>query len=263
MESDFNGFLNPAREYCEAVTLPWRKLAALIPGLLPGELVTLAARPSVGKSALAMDVAECAALAGHRVAVFSLEMSARELLRRLVCKRARVDSHKFRLGHTDQAERIRLAQAANTVSELPLVIFGPEVRTAESIAAKVRGEGFRLAVVDHLQLMTARGENRVQELAEITGALKVLAGREGLSILLLSQFSREIEKRGGAPKLSDLRDSGSIEQDSDIVLALHRPRGDDGEVIATQVFVLKQRNGPVGMVELAFRRRYVAFEEAA
>jgi replicative DNA helicase len=248
----------------------------LTSGLQPAELIILAARPGVGKTALALNIMQHAALhLGKPAAIFSLEMAREALLYRLLCAEARVDSHRFRSGFLNREEMGRLTQALARLAEAPIWIDDTPGLTVLEMRAKCRRlqaeKGLALVVVDYLQLMSGRGrfENRTQEISSISRGLKALAKELRLPVIAVSQLSRAPEQRGGdhRPQLSDLRESGSIEQDADVVAFIFRPEmyrdpenvPEDERGLA-ELIIAKQRNGPTGKVKLVFLREFTRFE---
>lgn len=238
-------------------------------GFQPGTLVTVAARPGVGKSSFLMNVAQNAALAGYVTGSFSLEMENDELFIRQVSSRAHIDGHRLGSGFIGDSEWNRVVQAIGDLSTAPLYIDEtPAVSMFEvrSRARRLKAEhGLQLLAIDYLQLMGAheKHNNRTLEIGAITSDLKKLAKELKVPILLLSQLSRDVEKRGGRPKLSDLRDSGSIEQDSDIVMFLWRPDTPDPNESEnmTELIIAKHRGGPVGTVKLSWYERETRFDQ--
>src|SRR5437868_1967977 len=208
----------------------YTELDKLTSGLQPSELLILAARPSQGKTALALNVMENIAIrGGHPVAMFSLEMSKESLLQRLVASVAQIDAHKFRTGHLNREDWRRITEALGTISSSPLWIDDSGSISVLEIGAKVRrlkrDKGMSLLIVDYLQLITARGRfgNRQEEVASISRALKGLAKELQIPVLVLSQLTRAPERDERGPQLSDLRESGAIEQDADVVMFIYRP----------------------------------------
>jgi replicative DNA helicase len=244
-------------------------------GFQPSELIIVAARPSMGKTAFCLNVATQAAVDGFGVAVFSLEMSKEALVQRMLCAEARVDSQAVRRGTLRDPDFTRLARAAGILQSCPVWIDDtPSLSLLEmrSKARRLKVENdVRLVVVDYLQLMRSPeyAENRVQEVSDISRSLKGLARELNIPVIALSQLSRASEQRGGErrPILSDLRDSGAIEQDADIVLFIHRPEmyqkedseGNSLEGMA-EVIVGKHRNGPTGLVNLYFHKQFTRFD---
>ena len=235
-------------------------LDKLLGGLAAGDLLLLAARPSVGKSAIALAIAQH--MAQHSlaaVAIFSLEMSAHQIAERLLAMQSRVDATRLRSGQLNRAELAQVVEAAHALGQLAIWIDDSSALRLPEIRARARRlhaeQPLALVIVDYLQLLEAGGENRVQEVAAISRGLKALARDLKLPVLALSQLSRASEQRADhRPLLSDLRDSGSLEQDADVVLFLHRPdRYDEAaERGVAEVHVAKHRNGPTGMVSLYF-----------
>ncbi len=247
-------------------------------GFQRGELVVLAGRPSMGKTALALNFAQHAAIESETpVAVFSLEMSKESLVQRLLCSEGRVDSSRLRRGNLQDDEYQRLATAAGLLNTAPIWIDDTPAISALELRAKARRlrseVDLGLIVVDYLQLMTgpARVENRQQEISSISRSLKAVAKELGVPILALSQLSRAPEQRTGdhRPRLSDLRESGAIEQDADLVLFIFREEvykspedleQDPALQGKAELIVGKQRNGPTGSVPLFFHKSYTLFE---
>jgi replicative DNA helicase len=251
----------------------------LTSGLHKGDMVVVAARPSMGKTALAMNIAEHVALELKQpVAVFSLEMKAEALMLRMLCSLARVNLRHVREGFLSEEDLAKLRTAAGRIASAPLFIDD----SADLSILQLRGRARRLHlqyqvklfIVDYLQLLHStarRAENRQQEIAEISRGVKALAKELGAPVLVLSQLNRELEKRekGAKPRLSDLRESGAIEQDADVVGLLYDPTGGDddskqkaeeSDTRAISLLIAKQRNGPTGDVPLMFLRGYTRFE---
>ncbi len=242
-------------------------------GLQPGEMIIVAARPSAGKSAFALNVAEHVAVDLDRsVAFFSLEMSRQELALRLLSSRARVDGQKLRKGRLGGEEVRKVQDAAARLYEVPLYIDDTAGLRVIDLRAKARRLKARhnidLIVVDYLQLMSAPGaENRQVEVANISRGLKALGRELGVPLLAVSQLRRASEERS-RPRLSDLRESGAIEQDADVVMLLHRPemyadpKSDEFEDVKgkAELIIAKQRNGPVGTIGLTWLRSETRFE---
>jgi replicative DNA helicase len=243
-------------------------------GLHEGELIILAARPGIGKTSLAMNIAIHVALKEDRaVGVFSLEMPADQLLLRLLASAARVDMKKLRGGRLTPRDQEKFQESAATLWNARLYIddagsLSPFELRAKARRLKQKEERLGLLVVDYLQLMHQKGriENRQLEVAEISRSLKALAKELSVPILALSQLNRRVEeRRGGKPLLSDLRESGAIEQDADVVLFIHRDEDGDGASRAGEVelIVAKQRNGPIGSIDLIFLSEFTRFESRA
>ena len=274
-EGGLNVFLDPSQRI-KGLGTGFLKLDEMTGGLHEGELVILAARPAMGKTALALNIAQHVALRetedNKTVAVFSLEMSRESLLTRMICAAARVDQQKFRAGFLNQDERRRLQKAATDLVQAPLYIDDTAGTHLMDIHAKLRRlkseQGLSLVVIDYLQLMSGRGryENRNQEVSTISRGLKLLAKDLKVPMLVLSQLSRAPELRQGdhRPQLSDLRESGSIEQDADLVAFIFReevykPQDESLKGLA-ELLLSKQRNGPTGKVNLVFLKQFTKFE---
>ena len=257
------------------VSTGYTELDKLLSGLQPSELLILAARPSQGKTALALNFAENIAIrAGQPVAFFSLEMSKESLLQRLVASVAQIDAHKFRSGHLSREDWRRMTEALGTISSAPLWIDDAGSTSVLEIGAKARrlkrDKGLAMVVVDYLQLITGRGRfsNRQEEVSSISRGLKGLAKELQLPVLVLSQLTRAPEREERGPQLSDLRESGAIEQDADVVMFIYRPHWSRMEASPeerdqAEIQVAKQRNGPTDKVRFVFRSRLTRFEEAA
>jgi len=246
-------------------------------GLQPSELIILAARPSMGKTALALNISENVALRLREpVAVFSLEMSKESLLLRLLASEARVDAHKFRTGHMGRDDWGKVTGALTNLADAPLWIDDSASSTVMEIGAKARrlkrDRGLSLLVVDYLQLVvpthTGRGSNRQEEVSSISRGLKGLAKELKVPVLVLSQLTRAPERDDRKPQLSDLRESGAIEQDADVVLFINRPNFYKNDLpeqdrAKAELIIAKQRNGPTGSMNFVFLARHTRFEEAA
>src|SRR3984893_10726981 len=253
----------------------YTELDKLTSGLQPSELLILAARPSQGKTALALNLMENIAIrGGHPVAMFSLEMSKESLLQRLVASVAQIDAHKFRTGHLSREDWRRMTESLGTISSAPLWLDDAGSISVLEIGAKARrlkrDKGLSMLIVDYLQLITARGRfgNRQEEVSSISRALKGLAKELQIPVLVLSQLSRAPERDERGPQLSDLRESGAIEQDADVVMFIYRPHffkqgATPEEREETELRIAKQRNGPTDTVRFVFRSRLTRFEEAA
>jgi len=256
-------------------------LDAKLAGLQKSDLVILAARPSMGKTTLALDIARQIGKNKHPVGIFSLEMSKEQLVDRMLCAEAGVDLWRMRTGKLSDREEDddfpRIGHAMSVLSEAPIFIDDSATANIMELRTKARRlkaeHGLELIIIDYLQLMEGRSkssENRVQEVSEISRALKALARELNIPVLALSQLSRAVEsERPPIPKLAHLRESGSIEQDADVVLFIYREymykREDtdpDRRNIA-EVFIAKHRNGPTGKVELIFNEEKVRFENKA
>jgi len=256
-------------------------LDELTSGLQKSDLIIIAARPSMGKTAFAINIAENAAVMGGKsVAVFSLEMSKEALLNRMLCSQARVDAHKMRTGFLGREDLGKLRGALDRLVQAPIFIDDTPGISLTELRAKARRKkmdrsGLDLIVVDFLQLMSAsapggrRYENRTQEVSAISRGLKAIAKELSVPVIALSQLSRAPETRGKdtEPKLSDLRESGSIEQDADIVMFIYRPEyydRDNPELEGkAKIILAKQRNGPTDTIQLAFLKGSTRFETLA
>src|SRR5713226_1039692 len=273
-QGGLNTFLDPSKRI-KGISTGFTKLDEMTGGLHAGELIILAARPSMGKTALALNIAQhVAAKLDKAVAVFSLEMSKESLLTRMLCATARVDSQKFRSGYLNSEERQRLQVSASQLVRAPLFIDDTAGANLMDMHAKLRRlqaerkQDLGLVVVDYLQLMSGRGrfENRNQEISAISRGFKLLSKELNVPMVVLSQLSRAPETRQGdhRPQLSDLRESGSIEQDADLVAFIFREEvykrdREDLRGVA-ELLVAKQRNGPVGKVDLVFLHSLTKFE---
>jgi replicative DNA helicase len=250
----------------------FRDLDEKTSGLQPTDLIIVAARPSMGKTALCLTLAQNAAtLEGACVAVFSLEMSKEQLVMRMLSSEARVDAHRFRTGYLTRDEWGRLAQAIGTLSEAKIFIDDTPGISVLEMRAKTRRlvaeqKKLDLIVVDYLQLMSGskRSESRQQEVSQISRELKGLAKELGVPVVALSQLSRAPEARNPPrPMMSDLRESGSIEQDADVVCFIYREdyyKPTDENAGIAEILISKQRNGPTGTVKLAFLKEFTRFE---
>lgn len=241
-------------------------------GLQPTDLIILAARPAMGKTALALNIAAHAAVHnGKRVGIFSLEMSHQQLFMRLLCSEAKVDAHRLRTGRIGKEKWQDIIRVYGPLSEAPMFIDdspGVSIMEVRAKARRLKREhGLDLLIVDYLQLMRGNGryDSRQQEISDISRSLKELAKELHAPVLALSQLSRAPEQRGGdhRPQLSDLRESGAIEQDADVVAFLFREeiyKKDDPDLEGkAELIIGKQRNGPTGMVELNFIRQFTRF----
>jgi replicative DNA helicase len=267
-------YLHAHRGEISGVRTGFADLDALTTGLQKSDLVVLAARPSVGKTSLALNIAEHAAVReGKSVGVFSLEMSKEQLVLRLLSSVANIDSQRLRTGFLEELDFARLAPAMNSLSEAPIYIDDTPNISAMELRTKARRlqaeAGLDLVIVDYLQLMQAttssRDANRVQEVSEISRGLKALARELSVPVIALSQLSRQPEMRESKePRLSDLRESGAIEQDADLVMFLYRDKerpaeeqDAEGEVIKLKL--AKHRNGPTGEIDLWFKKAQTRF----
>lgn len=272
--------LHRERGKLRGIATGFSELDNLLAGLQKSDLVVLAARPSVGKTSLALDIARQAALQGkHAVAIFSLEMAKEQLVDRLICAEAGVDLWKMRTGklsdRQDSDDFLRIGHAINSLSEAKIFIDDTATATILEIKTKARRlqseHGLDLIMLDYLQLMEGHGrsEGRVQEIAEITRGLKAIARELQVPVLALSQLSRAVEMiKPAIPKLAHLRESGSIEQDADVVMFIYRKGADrnyrledlsDEEKNTAEVFIAKHRNGPTGNVRLFWDEKRASF----
>jgi replicative DNA helicase len=236
-------------------------------GFQPANLIVLAARPSMGKTSLALNIAQTVAVEGKApVAVFSLEMSAQELGERMMCSAARVSSHKVRTATLSGDDYAKLIQAAGELEKAELYIDDTAGITMFELRAKARRLASKmplaLVIVDYLQLMVgdSRAESRQQEVAGLSRSLKQLARELSVPVIAVSQLNRAPELRqGGRPQLSDLRESGAIEQDADLVMFIHADLKDETKKGTVEVVIAKHRNGPTGIVRLGFVSDYTKF----
>ncbi|NLI90060.1 MAG: replicative DNA helicase [Epulopiscium sp.] len=239
-------------------------------GFQPSDLILVAARPSMGKTAFALNIAQHAAVKnGHKVAIFSLEMSKDQLVNRMLCSQAMVDAQKIRTGSLEEEDWTRLARAIGPLSEASIFIDDTPGISMPELRAKCRRlkleHGLDFIMIDYLQLMsgTGRSESRQQEISEISRSLKGLAREMNAPVVALSQLSRACEARADhRPMLSDLRESGAIEQDADVVMFLYRDEyynPDTEQKNVGEVIVAKQRNGPTGTIELIWLGEYTRF----
>ena len=255
-------------------------LDSLTSGLQPSDLTVIAARPSMGKTALALNIATYVAKTQSKtVAIFSLEMAKEQLALRLLCSEAGVNQQNIRQGYIDRGDMDRIAIAASRLYKAPLYLDDSPTMNVLQMRGKARRlraeHGLDLIVVDYLQLMSGygRSENRTQEISQVARSLKTLARELRVPVVALSQLSRAVEARGHPrrPMLSDLRESGSIEQEADVVAFIYRPSYYGSEELRAagyletdqniaEILVSKQRNGPTGVVRLAWMDEYVRFE---
>jgi replicative DNA helicase len=253
-------------------------LDRLLSGMQPGNLILIAARPAMGKSTLAMNIAQHVAQhADQPVVLFSLEMSWMEIVQRLICAESRVNTSNIRTGRMGEAEWRRVSQCVGRLAEAPLYIDDTPSITMGEIRAKCRRlksrGGLGLVVVDYIQLMQSprRSENRVQEVSDISRSLKILAKELEVPVVAVSQLSRQPEQSGGGskprrPRLADLRESGALEQDADVVMFVYREEYYDKETEKkgeAEIIVEKHRNGPTDTITLAFLGQYTKFENLA
>jgi len=254
----------------------YRDLDRETSGLQPGDLIIIAGRPSMGKTALALNMAEHAAVENKLpVAIFSMEMSGSQLAMRMLGSIGRLDQHKLRTGRLSDDDWNRLTNAVGKLHDAPILVDESGALNALELRARARRlhrqyGHLGLIVVDYLQLMqaTSQGENRATEISEISRSLKSLAKELKVPVVALSQLSRAVEQRTGPkrPIMSDLRESGAIEQDADLILAIYREEvytPDTPEKGMAEIIILKQRNGPIGTVKLTFLGEYTRFENYA
>jgi len=243
-------------------------------GLQASDLIVIAGRPSMGKSAFAIGIAEYAGVVEKiPLVIFSLEMSKEQLVQRMLCAHAKVDAHKVRTGYLATSDWPRLTAAAGKLSEAPIFIDDSPAISVMELRAKARRlkahQDIKLIILDYMQLMrgSINSENRQQEISEISRSLKALARELNVPIIAISQLSRAVESRTDhRPQLSDLRESGAIEQDADVVVLLLRedyynPTAENQGI--AEAIIAKQRNGPVGTLKLAFIKEYTRFENIA
>ncbi len=266
------------KEHVTGVATGFEKLDVLTSGFQPADFIIIAARPSMGKTAFALNIAQHAGVhLGNKVLVMSLEMSAQQLVQRMLCSEAKVDSQAVRTGYLTSADWHRLTAAAGRLAEAQIYIddsAGLTVLEARAKARRLKAEhGLDMIIIDYLQLMRGRSgqENRQQEISEISRSLKALAKELNVPVVALSQLSRAVEARAHSnfrPQLSDLRESGALEQDADLILFIYRQKvykddvPPDEEKIA-EIIIGKQRNGPTDTIKLVFLPEYARFENTA
>ena len=262
------------KELVTGVPSGFKELDQKTAGFQPSDLIIVAGRPGMGKTAFCLNIAQYAAMEKRiPVAVFSLEMSKEQLVIRMLCSEANVDGARLRTGYLTESDWPRLTLAAGNLSDAPLYIDDSAAMTVLELRGKARRlnaeSGLGMIVIDYLQLMKgrARVENRQQEISEISRSLKALAKELNIPVIAVSQLSRRTEERQGMrPQLSDLRESGAIEQDADLILFLYRDevynRSEDNPNRGkAEVIIGKQRNGPTGKIDLAFLDKYTAFKD--
>ncbi len=263
------------KERVTGVPMGFTELDGKTSGMQPSDLIIIAGRPGMGKTAFSLNIAQhVGTRVGRPVAIFSLEMSKEQLVTRMLCAEARVDATKLRTGFLHRDDWPRLTKAAGTLSEARIYIDDTPAQTSLDIRTKSRrlkaelGD-LSLIIVDYLQLMQgrARSENRQQEISEITRSLKGLAKELDVPVIGLSQLSRAVEqRRPPRPQLSDLRESGAIEQDADVVALIYRDEVYDEETTekgVAEIIIAKQRNGPTGVVKLQFQGEFTRFGNLA
>ena len=260
------------KEMVTGVPSGFKDLDRLTAGFQPSDLIVIAGRPSMGKTALCLNIATHAAFGGHGVAVFSLEMAKEQLVLRMLCSEARIDHSKVRSGYLADREFPALVMAAGRLAETPIYIDDTPAISVLELRAKARrlvrdrDKKIGLIIVDYLQLMrgSGRAPNREQEISEISRSMKALAKELNIPVIAVSQLNRRVEDRGDKrPMMADLRESGAIEQDADVIAFVYREvvyneNVDDPNL--AEIIVGKQRNGPTGTVRLAFFREFTRFE---
>ena len=275
--------LYESQEIVTGVPSGFTDIDKLTSGFQPSDLIIVAGRPSMGKTAFCLNIAQHVAIGKNvPVALFSLEMSKEQLVLRMLCSEARVDAHRVRGGFLGETDWPKLTRAAGTLSEAPIFIDDTPALSVLEMRAKTRRimaeHTLGLVIVDYLQLMRGRGysgrgrggtESREQEISDISRSLKALAKELHIPVIALSQLNRRVEERQNKrPQLADLRESGAIEQDADVIAFIYRDevydRSEDNQHKGiAEVIIGKQRNGPVGDVKLAFVDKYASFENLA
>lgn len=264
--------LHKSKDEFRGVPTGFKELDGKLAGLQKSDLIILAARPSMGKTALALDIARQAAIQHNvPVAIFSLEMSAQQLVDRMLAAESRVDAWKLRTGKlTLDSEFDKIRNSLEPLSKAPIFVDDQpanNILKMRSVVRRLKGEKkLGLVIVDYLQLMvptnSRNSDNTVQQVTEISRSLKHLAREFDIPVLALSQLSRAVEQRGGRPRLSDLRDSGSIEQDADVVMFIHREdkyKEESEKPNIAEILIEKHRNGPTGKIELFFDQNKSTF----
>ncbi len=264
--------LHKSKDTMRGVPTGFRELDNKLAGLQKSDLIILAARPSMGKTSLALDIARQAAIQHNiPVGIFSLEMSSQQLVDRMLAAESRVDGWKLRTGKLSlDSEFDKIRDSLDPLSRAPIFVDdqpGNNILKMRSVARRLKAErGLGLIVVDYLQLMLPSGnrhyDSMVNQVTEISRSLKNLARELDVPVLALSQLSRAVEQRGGRPRLSDLRDSGSIEQDADVVMFIHREdkyKEDSDKPNIAEILIEKHRNGPTGKIELYFDEKRATF----
>jgi replicative DNA helicase len=262
------------KEAVTGVPSGFKELDRMTAGFQPSDLVIIAGRPSMGKTAFCLDVAEYAAIDNKiPVAIFSLEMSKEQLVIRMLCSQAHVEGTRLRTGYLNESDWPKLTIAAGSLSESPIYIDDTAALSVLELRAKARrlksDHGLGMVIVDYLQLMKGRSrvESRQQEISEISRSLKALSKELNIPVIAVSQLSRKTEERtGNRPQLSDLRESGAIEQDADLILFIYRDevynRSEDNPNRGkAEVIIGKQRNGPIGKIDLAFLDKFTTFKD--
>lgn len=265
--------LHNSKEGLRGVPTGFAELDAKLAGFQNSDLIILAARPSMGKTSLALDIARLTAVQHNKpVGIFSLEMSSQQLVDRMLAAQSNVDAWKLRTGKlTSEGDFTSIRQSLDRLSKAPIYIDdqpGNNILKMRSIARRLKSEkGLSLLVVDYLQLMvpvhSRSNDNMVQQVTEISRSLKNLARELDIPVIALSQLSRAVEQRGGRPRLSDLRDSGSIEQDADVVMFIHREdkyKDESERTNIAEILIEKHRNGETGKVDLFFNDKKATFQ---
>jgi replicative DNA helicase len=262
------------KELVTGIPSGFKELDRMTAGFQPSDLIIVAGRPSMGKTAFCLNLAQYAAIENKiPIAIFSLEMSKEQLVIRMFCSEAHVEGNRLRTGFLNESDWPKLTIAAGNLSEAPIFIDDSPALSVLELRAKARrlkGEhGLGLLIIDYLQLMRGRMkvESRQQEISEISRSLKALAKELNIPVIAVSQLSRKTEERtGNKPQLSDLRESGAIEQDADLILFLYRDEvynrsEDNPNKGKAEVIIGKQRNGPIGKVELTFLDKFTTFKD--
>ncbi len=262
--------LHETKGELRGVPTGFRDLDQYLSGLQKSDLIILAARPSMGKTTFALDIARQAALNhGTPTVIFSLEMSTQQLVDRMIAAQSRVNAWNLRTGNlSSENEFAKIRDSLDSLSKAPIFVddlAGNSIVRMRSVCRRVRAEhGIGLIIVDYLQLMSTSKnyDNMVNQVTEISRSLKALAKEFDVPVIALSQLSRAVESRGGRPRLSDLRDSGSIEQDADVVMFIHREdkgKDESEKTNIAEILIEKHRNGPVGKIDLYFDEKTTSF----
>ncbi len=260
------------KEHVTGVPTGFADIDEITSGLQPSDLIIIAGRPSMGKTAFCLNIAQYAAMVKKlTVAVFSLEMAKEQLVMRMLCSEARIDAHRLRSGFLGQTDWPKLSTAAGKLADAPIFIDDTPALSSMEMRAKTRrlkaDKGLDLVIVDYLQLMSSRSrsDSREQEISEISRSLKALAKELSVPVLALSQLNRGVESRQDKrPILADLRESGAIEQDADVIIFIYRDEVYNKESMdkgTAEIIVGKQRNGPVGTRKLTWLDKYTRFED--
>ena len=259
------------KEHITGVASGFADIDDLTSGFQPSDLVIIAGRPSMGKTAFALNIAQQAALKSKKtVAIFSLEMAKEQLVMRMLCSEARIDAHRLRSGFLGTTDWPKLSTAAGRLAEASIFIDDTPAISSMEMRAKARrlkaDKGLDLIIVDYLQLMSGRrSDNREQEISEISRSCKALAKELAVPVLALSQLNRGVESRQDKrPILADLRESGAIEQDADVIIFIYRDEVYNKESMdkgVAEIIIGKQRNGPVGTRKLTWMDKYTRFED--